>query len=108
MKKEERVKDKKLFNIIINEGKKIRNNYFTFFYIENETNSPLFGISAPKKNGNAVIRNKLKRIVRMMIHNNKTLFKKNRNYIIIIRKSCLKKKYFEIEKEFINLIGEIK
>lgn len=108
MKKDERVKDNRLFNKIINEGNKISNNYFTFFYLNNDSDKPLFGISAPKKVGNAVTRNKLKRITRMLIHNNKSLFKNNQNYIIIVKKSCLEEKYSRVEEEFKNLIGEIK
>ena len=107
MKKEERVKSKILFNKIINEGKKISNKYFTIFYIDKNNIKPLFGISAPKKNGNAVIRNKLKRQTREIIREIKLLFKNKRNYIIIVKKTCLELKYDEMKNQLQTLIGEL-
>ena len=107
MKKRERVKSKILFNEIINQGKKISNNYFTIFYVDKNEDKPLYGISAPKKLGNAVTRNKLKRQTRELIHDTKLLFKKNRNYIIIIKKTCLECNYQERLRALQTLIGEM-
>lgn len=108
MKKHERVKSNILFNEIIAHGHKISNEYFTIFYLEKDAKKPLFGVSAPKKIGNAVIRNKEKRIVRTLILQTKLLFKNNKNYIIIVKKQCLKEKYAKLLDSFKSLIGEIK
>ena len=107
MKKYERVKSKILFNEIMNTGKKKGNEVFTIFFVGNETNKPLFGVSAPKKCGNAVIRNKLKRQMRELIHDTKSLFKNNRNYIIIVKKVALDMSYIDMKKALIELIGVI-
>ena len=107
MKKRERVKSKILFNEIINNGKKESNKFFTIFFIDKKDEQPLFGISAPKKTGNAVTRNKLKRQTRELIKETKLLFKNNRNYIIIIKKSCLDYSFQEKLDELKRLIGEI-
>ena len=64
MKKFERVKSNLLFNEIINKGKKKSNQYFTIFCSSSETKIAKFGIAVPKRVGNAVIRNRLKRQVR--------------------------------------------
>jgi len=106
MKKKERVKSKILFNEIINNGHKISNDYFTFFYLDKDQENPLFGISAPKKVGIAVVRNKLKRITRELILKTKKMFKNNRNYIIIVKKTCLETKFSVLEEKFMELIGE--
>lgn len=107
MKKNERVKSNILFNEIINTGKKGSNNVFTIFFVESNNNKTLFGISAPKKCGNAVIRNKLKRQVRELVHDTKSLFKNNRNYIIIVKKVALEMSYLDMKNALINLIGVI-
>ena len=107
MKKREIVKSNIAFNKIINEGIKVSNSMFTIFFVEKNTQKPLFGIAAPKKIGNAVIRNQAKRQTRALVDNNKLLFKNNRNYIIIIKDRFLTSSYFERLESLKTLIGEI-
>ena len=106
MKKIERVKSNILFNEIINNGNKVSNSLFSIFFIQKEEERPLFGIAAPKKLGNAVIRNKVKRQTRALVDNNKLLFKNNRNYIIIVKEKFLISSFQEKELQLQNLIGE--
>jgi len=106
MKKHERVKSNIEFNDIIQKGKKISNKYFTIFFVEKKEKEPKFGIAASKKLGNAVIRNKMKRQVRMIVNDTKLLFKKNRNYIIIIKRECLQTPYALKLESLKKLIGE--
>ena len=107
MKKEERVKSNILFNNIINNGKKVSNDLYSIFYINSDKEKPLFGVGTSKKNGNAVIRNKLKRQTRAIINDTKLLFKNNRNYIIIVKKKSLSEPYNNKVNSFKSLIGEI-
>ena len=104
MQKEEVVKSQIDFNNIMNKGSKISNNFFIIFKNKNDLNKSLFGIAVGKKLGNAVIRNKLKRQIRMIITQNKILFKSGFSYIILVKKSCLTLKYQEIEQHIIELI----
>lgn len=107
MKKCERVKSKELFNFIINHGKKYSSKTYTVFFIESNNDEPLFGISAPKKLGNAVVRNRVKRQTRELVHDTKILFKNKRNYIIIVKEPF---KYNSYEKNLNSLkavIGEL-
>ncbi len=103
MKKNEVVKDNKLFNTIIKTGKKIQNKYLYIYYKENDVLFPRFGIAVGTKIGNAVIRNKLKRQIRMILTNNKKIFSNNQDYIIIVKKACLNASYKEVENEVKNL-----
>lgn len=107
MKKQERVKSNILFNEVIQKGNKISNSLFTIFYNSNIEGKKLFGVSAPKKVGNAVIRNKLKRQTRELLDVTKMLFKNNMNYIIIIKEKCLVTSYEDKLKALKKLIGEI-
>ena len=105
MKKKEIIKKSEDFTKIINNSKKIRNKYYSIFYIPN--NITLFGISIPKKTGTAVVRNKIKRQIKNIIDNNKIHIQKNYNYVIIIRKEILELSYLEKEKELITLFKRI-
>ena len=104
MKREETIKDQKLFNNIIRNGHFEKNNYFVLYSSKNEENKINYGIAISNKVGKAHIRNKLKRQTRAIIDNNRNLFENNHNYIIMIRKDCSQAKYQELEQALVNLL----
>ena len=65
MNKEKILKKSQEYTNIIQKGKNIKNKYFKIFYLPN--NTTLYGITIPKKVGNAVIRNKLKRQIKNIL-----------------------------------------
>ena len=69
MKKEDIIKSGEDFNKILNYNHKVSNNEFIIFYVPKDEQKPKFGIIAPKKLGNAVLRNKCKRRLRMGLVN---------------------------------------
>ena len=89
MKKAETIKSKKDFSDIIKTGKYIKMNCYILYYKDNSLDKSRFGIAISNKIGNAVTRNRLKRQTREIIFALKSLFKNNRDYIIMIRKECL-------------------
>lgn len=104
MKKKEIVRSNKLFNDIIQKGKYSKNDNYVIYYKEKENINPNFGIAVGTKIGKAYQRNKYKRQIRNIIDNNKLLFPKNKDYIIIMKKACTKLNFEQMQKELINLI----
>jgi len=97
MKKINIVKDSKDFEIATHKGKLYKNNNYIIYVINNNKNYYRFGISVGKKISNkAVIRNKLKRQLKNIIDKNKNLYKNDKDYIIIMKRSCLEKSYQEL------------
>lgn len=92
------------FSKIIQNRKYMKNNLFAIYYKENNLENVRFGISVSKKIGNAVVRNKIKRQMKNIIDKNKNLFKKEIDYIIIIRRGILDCNFHEIEDSLINLL----
>ena len=105
MKKYQIIKKNEDFSKILNNGKKIRNNYFSIYFEKSKSN--LFGISIPTKTGKANIRNKIKRQIKNIIDTNKKYIQKEYDYVIIVKKSILDLNYQEKEENFINLITKI-
>ena len=103
MKKVEIIKKNKTFSEIINKKNRLSNKYFSIYYSEGN-NFNKYGISIPKKTGNAVIRNKIKRQLKNIITNNKKNIQNINDYVIIVRKSILELSYEEMERNIINLI----
>lgn len=89
----------------------VTNKTFTIYYKKNDIGNSRFGISVGKKHGNAVVRNKVKRQVRMMIDTVFT-FSKPYDYVIMIRPNYLLQDYAfnlkELEKLVLKLNNEVK
>ena len=102
------VKESRVFDEVIETGKKIKNYNFVIFYKEKKDSPTKYGITVPKKVGKAHIRNMLKRKVRAIIRNYNKTYEKNYNCIIIIRNSCLNLSYQEFETSLQYLLDKIK
>ncbi len=102
------VKESKIFDEVIETGKKIKNYNFIIFYKEIKESPTKYGITVPKKVGKAHIRNKLKRKVRSIIRIYNKTYEKNYNCIIIIRNSCLDLSYQELNNSLQYLLNKIK
>lgn len=105
MKKINIVKKNEDFNRIINTCKAYKTECFIFFVERNDQSIYHFGISVSKKMGNAVLRNRYKRIIKSIL--SQKTYKKGFNCIIILRKDILNKKYLQIEEELFKNIFKL-
>ena len=104
MKNELVIKKSSEFDTIIHHGLQRKNSYFILCYSKSTQKESRFGITLSKKFGNAVKRNRYKRIIREIVRNNIMLFNKEYDYIIIIRKKCDDSNYKIMKENLINLI----
>ncbi len=108
MKKINIIKKSNEINEIINSKNTIKNKYYYIYYKENKLNRNRFCICVSKKNGNAVIRNKIKRQIKDIIDKSNLIFKTNMDYVIIVSRE-INNINFNIKKEkLIELISKIK
>ncbi len=105
MKKINILKKEQDFTKIINKIKPYRSKSYTVFLENNTLDTFKFGISVPKKTGNAVVRNRIKRQVKSII--DKKDYQKNFDCIIIIKKVFLENKYEENEKELLKIFKDL-
>lgn len=82
----ESLKNAKEFNLLYTKGKKIYTKYTILFITDKIENK--IGVVASKKVGNAVKRNRIKRIFRQVVRNNPSFFDICRSYVIIASKNC--------------------
>ena len=99
------VKTNQQFENIINTGKCYKNKYFVIYNKDNDLKYDRFGVSVTKKLGNAVFRNKYKRIIRSILDNYKKLYINHKDYIIILRKDAIDESYQILEKELFSLLN---
>ena len=85
---------------IIHLRKNIKNDIFVIYFDNNDQNHSRVCISVSKKNGIAVIRNKIKRQVREMVTD---IFDFSLKYdFVIVVKTTFKENQFSVNKEKLN------
>ncbi len=104
MKKKEMIKKHQDFSQIIQNQQYLKNQNFVIYSKESKYKYPHFGIAVSKKLGNAVIRNKCKRRMRVILDKYKNQLRCNKDYIIIMKENSSKISFQELEKSFKSLI----
>lgn len=105
MKRFEMIKDKNYFSYIIKNGQYNKDmNYVIYYVPNNKKDFSQFGIAIKNKIGKAVLRNKFKRQTRSIIDNNKKMFQKGYDYIIMIRDGIISSDYKSMENSLISIL----
>ena len=105
MKKINIVKKNRDFSRIIKNNRPIKSNLFVIYLEKNTNDIYKFGISASKKVGNAVTRNRVKRQIKSIL--DKNTYENNFNCIIIIKKDIIDKSFDEMSKDLNILINKL-
>ena len=106
MNKDKILKKSEEFTEIIKNNQSFKSKYFSIYYIKSDKNH--YGITIPKKIGNAIVRNKIKRQIKNIIYNNEKNIQLGYNYVIIIKEAVLDLNYAEKEKELLYIIRKVK
>lgn len=105
-----KINNNKMFTILYKKGKCIVNKYVVIYVKKNNKPYNSMGITAGKKVGNAVARNRAKRVIREAYRKNETKMPIGIDIIIVARASCADIKSTVLEKYFaekaIALINE--
>lgn len=107
LQKKYRLKKRKDFKRIYIRGKSYSNRELVIYLLNNPyVEDYRIGISVSKKIGKAVIRNRIKRLIKEVLHNQLKKFriKKNVDIIIIARKPTLTMQYLDFERSIIDLL----
>lgn len=107
MKKLNRVKKYQEFQEIFDTKQFKRNDFYKVFYRKNEKGFERYGIVVTKKAGIAVIRNKIKRQLRMMI-DGITDYSKSLDIIILITNNYNLNKFEDSKNELETLLSSIR
>ena len=98
---EKRLKKQKDFDLVFNKGARLYSKSLTLLYLKSKKTK--FGISLSKKHGKAVLRNRIKRLLRAAFKNYIDLFLDN-YYIVLLPKRAEEYNYFEFCKDIEYLL----
>ncbi|MDQ0163727.1 ribonuclease P protein component [Bacillus alveayuensis] len=104
MKKRNRIKKNEDFQKVFKNGKSMANRQFVIYILDRpEEKEFRLGLSVSKKVGKAVVRNKIKRLIRQVFLEEKENIAKGKDYVIIARKPAADMNYHEVRKSLFHL-----
>jgi ribonuclease P protein component len=109
MRRKYRIKKNKDFQTVFKQGKSIANRQFVIYILQrSEEQEFRIGLSVSKKIGNAVTRNRVKRLIRQFFLEEKHRIASGREYIIIARKPAADMGYQEVKGSLDHLFRKAK
>ena len=102
--KTDRILKRDLFRRVYEQGRKVQFRYFTAFILAKQDNGARIGITATRKIGNAVQRNRARRLVREAFRKNKWLAPNGVDIVINVKRPLVEARYCDLEVEFITFL----
>jgi ribonuclease P protein component len=93
------------FRRVYDKGRRYNSALFTLFVIKNNESLTRLGVTVTRKTGNAVERNRCKRILREIFRRHKTAIIGNCDLVFNVKKAMLVASYQETEAEFLRLLS---
>ncbi|MBM7095364.1 MULTISPECIES: ribonuclease P protein component [Alteribacter] len=105
MKKRYRLKKNQDFQLVFKGGFSVANRQFVVYQKKTQENDHFrVGLSVSKKVGNAVTRNRVKRLIREVIREVEPQMKKQQDYVIIARKPTAEMNFHEVRKSLLHVL----
>ncbi len=91
------------FKKVYRKGKSVANALVVLYYLKREDNCLKIGYSVSKKIGKAVVRNRVKRLLRESYRHNKSKLKTGFDLVLIARNSINTKSYQQVESALLDV-----
>ncbi|NMO94182.1 ribonuclease P protein component [Paenibacillus lemnae] len=105
MEKKLRLRNRADFSRVYRHGKSFANHQFVVYWFrKKEVEQFRAGVSVSKKVGNAVVRNRMRRLVKEIVRHHQDEIIEHIDLIFIVRKGALNKTYQELEKSVLHVL----
>lgn len=100
-----RLRNRADFSRVYRHGKSFANHQFVVYWSrKKEVEQFRAGVSVSKKVGNAVVRNRMRRLVKEIVRHHQDEIIDHMDLIFIVRKGALDKSYHELEKSILHVL----
>ncbi|RKD68086.1 ribonuclease P protein component [Sinobaca qinghaiensis] len=105
MKKMHKLKKNHEFSMVFDKGSSYANRQFVLYVLKKPAQSEYrVGVTVSRKLGNAVTRNRMKRLLREVLKELDDFLDPKKDYVIIARKPALEMEYEELKKSFKHVL----
>lgn len=109
MQRELRLKNRKDFNYVYRRGKSLANRQFVVYMLPNSSIDRFrLGVSVSKKLGNAVVRNRIRRMMKEIVRHQQERVTPQIDLILIARMPVAALSYAEMEQSILHLLKKAK
>lgn len=115
--KKKRLRSNRQFKSVLDNGQRLSNGILTLYIAENDCDYPRLGVSVGKSCGNAVVRNRLKRLLREAFRQSQGVIPAGFDYLLMISPGRLKKSrtgkaqeiptFEKIKSSFLSLVDSV-
>jgi ribonuclease P protein component len=102
--RDERILKRNDFSVAYQQGKRLSSKNFIIYLHPNQTGTRRLGITVSKKIGDAVQRNRIKRLLREFFRLNKDRLPAGQDIVVVSRRDTSNKKYDEVRQELEGLL----
>jgi len=101
------LKKNKEYRRIYNKGKSAADRFIVLYFLTNNTELCRFGFTVSKKVGNAVVRNRIRRLFKEVCRLNIEKFPRGFDFILLARNSTAGCGYRQVEESLLKLLKYI-
>lgn len=102
-----RLRARKRFLEVYERGLRLQSSFFILFGVPGEASVSRLGITATKKFGPAVARNRIKRVVREIFRNNRGLGRAPVDVVVNVKMSARLESYRRLEADLLSRLHEL-
>ncbi|MCR8658471.1 ribonuclease P protein component [Paenibacillus endoradicis] len=105
MRRKLRLRNREDFGRVYRGGKSFANGQFVVYWSRQPIAEPFrLGISASKKIGNAVVRNRMRRVIKEIVRHMEQEIAQNVDFILIVRKPAVSMSYTELDRSIHHVL----
>ena len=103
-----RLRARKLFLDVYERGHRVHSSFFILFGLKGATARSRLGITATKKFGHAVARNRIKRVVREIFRKNRVTTASPVDLVVNVKMGAREQSYDRLEADLISRLHELR
>lgn len=101
------LKKNKEYRHVYNRGKSFVDRYLVIYYLSNNLDFCRFGFTVSKKIGNAVTRNRVRRLLKEVCRLNSNVFTGGFDLVLVARRGIVDLDYRRVEESVLKLIKKV-